>query len=362
MSRIKSPRCQLVTIVATLSIAISLSACSSSSTSSTASSGQATGQPSPYLSANLVGVSCGTGELCAGVGAPFDPNPTSPALTMSTDGGATWHQAKGSVAATTRFQNVACSQQSCLAIGTEGLKLVFISLAGPNVAWSSASQLPQSAVPKIAACAQTKWCIVIGETPSGLISSTTTTAGRTWGSPVSLPSGIAHVLSLSCSSAQLCIGTGITENGLPQIVTTSDGGATWGLPTLPSGMASVLSGSCRSKTQCFVVARNASSPSPGILTSDDAGATFAFTPAPSDLTTPNAVSCASTTCVYVGASSTSKGAAASQTQKNPVNVISTSYVPTALLGVSCSLPTRCVGFTTSSLVAISPLVPQSGKQ
>jgi hypothetical protein len=346
---------------AVLVLSVVVAACSSQSSSiqPTSSTGAAIGQPSPYLSANLSAVSCGSSGLCAAVGSPFDPSSTTPILATSSTMGQAWKRADLPLQAT--ITGAGCSATSCLAIGFAGLRPVVLS-STKSLQWAVATSLPQALTPQAVACASTKWCAVIGANQSAVAEVTTLNGGKTWSAPVVLPVGIGKVLSLACTSASTCITTGIDPNGHGQVLLTSPSQSGWQLATLPSGANAVLAASCRIDQVCWIVTKSAVT-SPGQLAATAAGSTtFAPMPSFSQVANPTAVSCAATTCVIGGSSTSQTGTLVSKTATNQPRSFSTKYLPTGIVAVSCPLATSCVGATTSSLVQIAPSVPQRSRK
>ncbi len=101
-----------------------------------------------------------------------------------------------------------------------------------------------------------------------------------------------------------------------------------------------------------------------IVESSDGGATFTapLDPSTTPVNQPLAVSCVATTCVVVGRSTAGAGAALQLTSNQRSRPLSLSYVPTALLAVSCATTVRCVAVSSASLVVLSPSAPKSTKQ
>jgi hypothetical protein len=277
-------------------------------------------------------------------------------LTVSTDAGRHWGISSSPAPATTNFSDVACSEQSCLALGTTGSKLLLLGSSFAK-AFEITTTPVTSGNPQAVACAQRSWCLAFVATPTGVVASSTNNAGRAWSQAVGLPSGVGEVLSASCSSTATCITAGIDPNGNPQVLLKARNSGGWQLATLPAGTTSVLSASCTTDLRCFLVVHNPASPTNQILASTHASTTFQVAASFAILVhNPTAISCAATTCVVAGSDNLGAGALSSRTGSAPERSIAVHYVPTAFLGVSCASPAQCVGATTSSLVRITPSV------
>jgi len=349
-------------LLAVLGLASISAACSSSSTSSSSapSAGQAIGQPSPFLSGNLSVVGCGGTALCAAAGASFDPSPKTPVIAGSTDSGIHWVAGTTSAPATITINGVSCSVKSCLALGFSGLNFQFLQSANAR-SWETIPTTPLGGNPQAVGCAQTKWCLVIVPTAAGFVATATTTAGKQWTTPTPLPPGIGQVRTLTCSASTSCISTGIDPNGKPQVLLTSSGNSGWAIANLPSTATEVLSAACRSDGICFAIVRNGIG-QPTQLTKSSAGSTaFVNGPTIPNLASPSAVACSSTTCVFGGSNKSGAAVLASQTGHSAPQSIGVTFAPTGIVALSCGAPTQCVAITTSSLIQVSPLVPQRSK-
>jgi hypothetical protein len=274
---------------------------------------------------------------------------------VSKDGGQTWAAAISSAPATTSFSDVACSASSCLALGLAGATPVLLGTTTGKI-WQAAAPIAAGATAQAVGCAQIRWCLAIAGTSAGVVSATSTDGGRVWSSS-SMPTGIGQVLTLACASTTLCITTGIDPNGNPQVLMTTTGSAGWETATLPTSVTAVLSGSCRSGGTCLVVARASGSATNQLLANASASSTFLVRAPLSEVPNPATISCAQSTCVVAGSTTGGVGALASITTKKRPQSISTTYVPTGFIDLSCALATRCVGATMSSLVQITPSVP-----
>jgi len=327
----------------------------------TASTG--VGQPSPFLGANLASVGCGTTLRCAAGAVSFDPNPSSAPLTTSDDGGLSWHHATGSLPASAEFLSVGCAATVCMAAGRSLYGALAYVSAKPGAPWKQTSSIGAGSVTQSVACAGLRWCMALVSGSTHVFSATTLSAGGSWTAGGSLPDGTGTIQRLSCSSTTHCLAAGSTSTGQAELAMTADGGATWTASSLPSSpvVVGVVGAACRVDATCLAVVTTNSTGASTIIESTDGGATFTelLDPSTGPLSQPQAVSCVATTCVIVGRSSSGAGAALQMTTNEKSRPFSLSYVPTALLAVSCPTAARCVAATTASLVVLSPSVPQT---
>jgi hypothetical protein len=360
--------------LAVLFVMLLTAACGSSSSSSSSSAvsvaapptGTGVGQPSPFLGANLSDVGCGSTQLCAAVGTSFDPEPTSATVAISADGGLSWAKSTGITPPSTNFLSTTCAAKICMTIGRSLLGgLVYVS-HGHGVAWTSTAKVQADSIADAVGCAGRSWCLVVSADSTHVFASTSVDGGASWTLGGALPTGTGLVQHLECATSSSCIASGTTVNGGPQLTVTNDGGRTWTVASIPSSPAvlGVLDASCRILgAVCLAVAQTTTAGATTLLESSDGGATFtAPTAAISQPAGPVGVSCVATTCIVVGRDAKGAGAAVELVGSAGPRGLKLSYTPTQLLAVSCSSAARCVAASASSLVVLSPSVPQRRQQ
>jgi len=324
------------------------------------------GQPSPFLGANLASIGCGSTLRCAAGAVSFDPNPTSAPLTTSSDGGLAWRRATGSLPAGAEFLSTGCAASVCLAAGRSLFGALTYASAKPGAPWKQTASIETGSLVQSVACAGVRWCVAIASDSSHVFSASTLNAGGSWTTGGSLPAGTGTIQQLSCSSPTSCLAAGTTSAGQVELAVTANGGATWTASALPAtpAIVAVLSASCRTDATCLAVVATNSTGASTIVESSDGGATFGalLDPSTSPVSQPLAVSCVATTCVVVGRSTAGAGAALQMTSNEKSRPLSLSYVPTALLAVSCPTTARCVAVSSASLVVLSPSAAQTSEQ
>ena len=356
-----------------LAVAVALGAatCSTSTQNSAVAPaplpGHGTGQATPFLNANLTGISCTTAARCVTVGIATDPAQTFAPSAVSSDGGLSWKPLASSLSASVKFLNVSCSLRNCLAVGATAYGPLFYGAQMTTLKWTLSSGAPKGAQAQVAGCSGKTLCLGIFADATHVWAASTTDAGMTWTTGGTLPAGTGLIRTLSCDSATNCIAAGTTSTGGPLLVVTNDGGTTWAAASLPTtpAVTAVLSASCTSST-CLAVAVTNVTGASTLLTSSDGGVTFAaFSPTPgtpSTVANPLAITCESTSCVVVGTSSAGSAQAAQLTAAQSVKDFNLSYAPNPLNAVSCSSNTRCVALSAANLVVLTPLVAKSSEQ
>ena len=337
-------------------LAIGLSGCASAKKSGingNAAEGQGIGQPSPFLGANLSTVSCGPTELCAAGGTPFQDGSATPILAYSHTAGIKWAPARTSAgaAAGATITTTACAEVRCLAVGVDGdlPLLLSISRASTTRTWVSADQ-PAAGTLVSVGCAGTSTCVGIARTPSGGLATVKSTSAS-WRSLGEPPAQLASPIRVSCSSATTCTAVGTSSTGKPVVLVTRSGGASWDVAKVSKKATVILGASCRSDAQCWVVGRKGTAPL--LASSPRRGAPFLKVAPPEGLATPNDVSCSATTCVVAGADQDGAGAAAAYVGASS-SLLDLSFVPTALVSVSCGTARSCSAASAGSLVALVP--------
>ena len=335
-------------------LVISLSACSSptkSGINGTASTGHGVGQPSPFLGGNLSSISCGSGDLCAAGGAPFQAGILSPVLAYSHTAGIKWAPARAVTGAGATITSTACSETRCLAVGAEGQLPLLLSIARSSSTrtWVTANQ-PAAGTLVSVGCSGASTCIGLVRTESGAVA-TVRSAGASWSTLGQPPTDLATPVRMSCSSPTTCTAVGTSATGAPVVLITRNGGGAWSVAQISKKASVILGASCRSDGRCWVVGRKGSAPL--LASSQRLGAPFVKVTPVDGLSTPNDVSCSASTCVLVGADLASNGAAVALTGAAST-VLDLSYVPTPLLAVSCASAHACSAASAGSLVALAP--------
>ena len=345
---------RLLAVAAVGLLVVGLSACASpkkSGINGTAVKGQGIGQPSPFLGANLSAVSCGSGELCAAGGAPFQDGIATPVLAYSHTAGAKWAPARIATGAGATITSTACAAARCLAVGFDGDQPLLLSISRSSSArtWVAAMQ-PGAGTLVSVGCAGTSTCIGLVRSSSGSIITVRSTSG-TWSELGQPPSDLATPVRMSCSSTSTCTAVGTSSTGSPVVLITRSGGATWSVAEISKKATTILGASCRSDGLCWAVGRKGTA---SLLTSSRRiGAPFLKVSPPSGLVVANDVSCSGTTCVVVGADDTAKGAAVAFAG-TATTTLDLSFAPTALVAVSCGTARACSAASAGSLVAMVP--------
>ncbi len=345
---------RLLAVAAAGLLVVGLSACASpkkSGINGTAAKGQGIGQPSPFLGANLSTISCGSGELCAAGGSPFQDGISSPVLAYSHTTGIKWAPARIATGAGATITATACAEVRCLAVGLDGdlPLLLSISRSSSTRTWVTAAQ-PGTGTLMSVGCAGTSTCVGLVRTSSGSITTVRSTGGA-WADLGAPPSDLATPVRMSCSSPSTCTAVGTSSTGTPVVLVTRSGGATWSVAEISKKATAILGASCRSDGLCWAVGRKGSAPL--LASSRRIGAPFLKVSPPSGLEVANDVSCSGTTCVVVGADDTAKGAAVAFAG-TATTTLDLSFAPTALVAVSCGTARACSAASAGSLVAMVP--------
>ena len=313
--------------------------------------GTGIGQPSPFLSANLSTISCGSGNLCAAGGAPFEGGAATPILAYSHTSGAKWSPARSTSGAGATITSTACAATRCVAVGIiDALPLLLsISTSSPSRTWTSTAQ-PSAGTLVAVGCAGTSTCLGLARTSAGGLETVRSTRGP-WSSLGSPPTDLASPVTMECVSTRVCTAVGTSATGTPVVMVTRSGGTTWSLAEISKKATVILGASCRIDGVCWVVGRKGAATL--LVRSSRPDTPFLKVVPPDGLGSVNDVSCAGTTCVLAGASSSGQGAAAAYFGAS-ASILDVSFAPTPLLTVSCGTATACSAATTSSLVDLKP--------
>lgn len=288
-------------------------------------------------------VSCPSTSVCFAVGVDSD---NGNAITVTTNGGATWTSQPVPASATGyTLSGISCSSTTECAVSGGGSASVgdmgfVLTTTDGGATWTSQS-LPSSTGNLVGmACPSTTDCYALGEFPPG--SSTvgtvvlaSTDGGNTWASdPVTSSYGGR---AITCPSISDCYVVG-SQSG-PFVSQTTDGGATWVSEVLPTGFSQLTGVSCNSITNCVAVGGGGAN-GQAIVETSDGGATWSLASAPAGIQTLSGVACPSTSdCYAVGdgdhsviLASTDGGVTWSQ---------QTSPVSTSLSGIDCPTANNC---------------------
>ena len=351
----------------TLALTPLSAACTSSSSTSghveAPAVGQGTGQPTPFLSANLVDVSCGGPTRCAAVGISFDPAPKVAPISVSTNGGLSWSQATSEAPGGTKFLSVSCAANVCMAVGASLLGSLMYAATASSPKWITVKPPTSGNAAQAVGCVAKKTCMGIYADLTHVWATLSTDAGTTWTTLGTLPASTGPVHKLSCATTSDCLAIGTTANGTPLITVTHDGGSTWAAASLPTTpvVVSVLSASCQLTSSCTAVIATNTTGATALLQSTDSGATFvAGATSVGAVSAPLAASCTTTGCVVTGHGADGQGRATQVFTDGSTSNLGLRYAPNALSAVSCATITRCVALSPSSLVVLSTSVPKRG--
>jgi hypothetical protein len=228
-----------------------------------------------YGGANLSTVSCITAEACV-AGGWVGGSLIQGTSILTSDGGATWQQAK-SVGLPTALITSACLPSACVGVG-EGVARstddgASWQLSGVPGGWSSS---PSS----VACLPTTTTCVMVGTNIEGFfdpsapaIAFASSDTGQTWVNiSASFPAASASIRDLSCPTATTCYALG--SPGLVGALTT-DGGKTWAPIDGPAGVTPAVGGtadfgfgnlSCPSPSTCILVGYGATGPTAATTT------------------------------------------------------------------------------------------------
>ena len=345
---------RLITLAAVAALVAGLAACSTpkpSGVNGTAVTGQGIGQPSPFQGANLSTLSCGSGDLCAAGGTPFESGIPTPVLAFSHTAGAKWSPARSATGAGATITTTACAALRCLAVGLdhELPVLLSISRSSSSRTWSAVDQ-PAAGTLLSVGCAGSSTCIGLARTSSGTLA-TLRSNGTAWVALGAPPPDLATPVHLSCTSTTACTAVGTSATGTPVVLITWDAGATWSVGEISKKATVILGAACRTDGTCWAVGRKGTSSL--LARSTRRGAPFLKMAPPTGLATANDVSCSGRTCVVVGADGSGVGAAVSYGGATGT-LLRLTYAPTPLLAVSCGTALICAGTTAGSLVTMVP--------
>lgn len=307
---------------------------------------------SPFIAGNLATLSCGPASLCAAGGSSFNPNAKNSVLIISSDAGTSWHQAVRPSQPGATFTSVACAANSCLAVGTLGATPLLLRSTGKLHTFSQVPE-PAAGVLEAVACSGPSHCLGIAANGATLSTVTSSNAGATWLTSAALPPSAGRIIHVACASPSRCVSAGFDQHGTAQVLVTTDAGITWSPLQLPKKVTSVLEAACRSGSTCLVVARKDGGATPLLLQGTVNDPMLSKIPLPGQITTPDAVTCVARDCVVVGSGQQAQGAASALTTSS-WHEVSLTYVPTALVDVSCTAVTVCSAIGTGSVVRLAP--------
>jgi photosystem II stability/assembly factor-like uncharacterized protein len=346
-----------------------------------------TGTPAPGAGgANLNGVSCPTAVACVAVG--YRPGATpAPLILATTDSGHRWRRQTigtgGSLGpnatGTLSLGDVSCADtRHCMAVGAVTAPLpggaVVVTTNGGR-AWTAALGPPGDNALVGVHCSAPRTCTVLAVSGATTFSATTTDDGATWQHGGALPPGFAGASALSCPTALTCAVAGYTAtspgHGAGAVAVTHDGGTTWSAATVPpTGVLHAVS--CGS-SNCLAVGTSSTvttgvAPGAGaLLASGDGGVTFTARPASAALDDAFGVGCAPATgrtptavCAAVGIRFTHAippvpraVVAATVDPGGPVAALTTRYVPSPLVAITCPAAGRCVAVGGDELASVT---------
>jgi photosystem II stability/assembly factor-like uncharacterized protein len=261
-------------------------------------------------------VSCGSPNDCVLFGSGFGHMTYNPGgeVTVTTDGGATWHSwlLAGPFDETEPFYMYPiCSSDECvgptLLPGADGLGIFHLKIANdgvPSITLSRNGLIDASGPSSISSCPTETWCAGMdqgtyearGPTTTQPALLTTSDGGYTW-SAHALPSAIVpegdslqEVPFTSCPASGHCVVAAtiarygrnlspraVQVRGSSFIAVTTDGGIHWSIAATPKIATDVTQLTCPDAEHCFaIVATNYSSssskpPPAELLSTDDAG-------------------------------------------------------------------------------------------
>jgi hypothetical protein len=262
-SRLPGRAHRLKGITTTIVAAGILSACASHETTSAGGSGHS--PTSNVATGTLAGfptkigifssISCPTTTYCVAVGKAkgSGASPQSGVAAYTNDGGISWSISSGlNGIYGDALVAVSCATSSdCVAAGPNGA--IYSVNGGKSWAQSGGNETGgQTAV----SCAKLTYCVVVG-TPSGtnVVSGYSTNGGATF-SPGVAPADEVVLNAVSCPTKANCVAVGndISEDGPNgygvDAFYSSDGGMSWTEVSVPGGIATLLSVSCGSANDC----------------------------------------------------------------------------------------------------------------
>ncbi len=221
----------------------------------------------------LTSVSCASSS-CVAVGSN-PKSATAPTILTSTDGGRTWANATPPAGAGPLVTVSCATTRDCVAVGatTRGAPLA-VSTTDGGASWASHGVAGSFGALTTVSCSSASDCVAAGLRygSSGFspLLVATTDGGTAW-SRATPPSGTGWLTSVSCPNANDCVAVGINATALANltnatnnpggaavITVTTDGGATWSPVTVPTGLSSLASVSCAGDTaDCFAVGSTA---------------------------------------------------------------------------------------------------------
>lgn len=260
----------------------------------------------------LQAVSCPGPGHCVAWGAVPDAGPSTLALLVTTDGGASWTVAAGWRSASQladgqpgRLTAVDCPTVGrCVAsIGGPAAELapevVLVSEDG-GARWQviapETAHLPQATA--ALHCQTSGACVAVGATTTSpapwLAAAWTTNPAGAWYS-ATLPVALASLSTVACSGARRCVAVGAAADGAGVAVVSANDGASWSAAGLPAGTPPLQAAWCAADGHCLAVADIDDSSTGGfeVVVSHDAGRVWtrqSGSPHPGSLT---ALSCPS---------------------------------------------------------------------
>lgn len=328
--------------------------------------------PSGALTTSLAQVSCASGSFCEAVGLAEDSGSTFPAFAEQWNG-VSWTVQSTPNAADTNLNGVSCtSTTTCMAVGAQvgaGNTPVTLAEAWNGTSWTALSTPnPAGAARSFltsVSCRSSTSCMAVGFWVDG--SGTQQALAESWdgtnwtiqSTPDPSTGNTVELQGVSCGSATACTAVGTYLTPSNTLLAESWNGTNWTIVSMtnPNGTTDgFINGvSCRSATSCVAAGdyNNGSQVVPMAEDWNGTNWTAANAAVPSGATGSGitAISCAAaTSCTATGFLTNNSGTFALaerwdgtnwavQSVPSPVNGVTRSD----LSGVSCTLPTHCMG-------------------